>query len=112
MRPLGDRRIRVRFEVVGSLNGTLEVLSTARVVNISAGGALLETKTALPVGSVQMMHIDLGGQPQRVTGRVRRLEKAEWPATAQHYAVGVEFLAPSPALSQSLAELVAEVQAD
>ena len=38
---LGDRRSRVRLEVVGALWATLELTEPARVVNISREGALI-----------------------------------------------------------------------
>src|SRR5437870_2075071 len=40
MRPLGDRRARVRFEVVGSFWGTVDLAEPARVININRTGAL------------------------------------------------------------------------
>ena len=41
MRPLGDRRRRIRLEVVGSLWGALEIDRQAELMNISRTGALI-----------------------------------------------------------------------
>ena len=53
MMALGDRRARVRLEVVGALWATLELTEPARVVNISKDGALLTSPVAMPPESVQ-----------------------------------------------------------
>jgi len=105
MRPLGDRRLRLRFEVVGSLHGTLELSEPARVLNLSAGGALIRTALALRVGSVQTIHLNVAGRAARVTGLVRRLTPIE-SETGQAYSVGLEFMSPSPAVAASLEELL------
>jgi PilZ domain-containing protein len=106
MRPLGDRRIRLRFEVVGTLHGTLELSEPARVLNLSAGGALIRTPLALPVGSAQTIHLNLGGRTTRVTGLVKRLTPMEVEGGRGAYSVGLEFVSPSPALAASLEELL------
>ena len=50
---LGDRRSRVRLEVVGALWATLELTEPARVVNISREGALITSPVPMPPESVQ-----------------------------------------------------------
>lgn len=105
MRPLGDRRLRLRFEVVGSLHGTLELSEPARVLNLSTGGALIRTALQLRVGSVQTVHLNVGGRTTRVTGLVRRLTPIESEA-GQAYSVGLEFVSPSGAAAASLEELL------
>ena len=50
MIPLGDRRVRVRFEVVGTLHGVLEFSEPPRVLNLSAGGALDQDALAAACG--------------------------------------------------------------
>jgi hypothetical protein len=105
MRPLGDRRIRIRFEVVGTLHGTLELSEPAKVLNLSAGGALIRTPLALPVGSMQTIHLNLGGRTTRVSGLVRRLTPIAEPGR-EAYSVGLEFVSPSPILAASVEELL------
>ena len=55
---LGDRRSRVRLEVVGALWATLELTEPARVVNISRDGALITSPVPMPPESVQPLHPD------------------------------------------------------
>ena len=102
MKPLGDRRARVRFEVLGTLRGTLELSEATRVVNISAHGALVESPAKVALGSLHEIHLIIDGQPARVTARVRRLEQVEGEHQPPHYFVGFEFLSPPSALTESI----------
>jgi CheY-like chemotaxis protein len=62
------------------------------VYNISAGGALLETKGPLPVGLEIDLMLDLCGERARVRARVARIQDPSWLEIG---GVGVEFLNPS-----------------
>jgi hypothetical protein len=108
MIPLGDRRIRIRFEVVGSLHGTLELAEPPRVLNLSAGGALIRTPLLLSVGSLHTIFLNVNGRTSRITGQVRRVTRIEAESA---YSVGVEFVAPSPLAAASL-EALLEGQTD
>ena len=93
MRPLGDRRSRVRFEVVGGLWGTLEANRDARLLNISRSGALIVSPVPLAVDSIQTVRLMMKQNEFYVHARVRHVT----PAAAQggeepQYEVGVEFL--------------------
>jgi len=101
MRPLGDRRTRVRLEVLGTLRGTLELNEPARVLNISAHGALIETSVRVAVGSFQELQLKIDSRTTRVAGRVRRLEQVQ-PSETGKYLIGLEFLSPSPSFTDSL----------
>jgi PilZ domain len=106
MRPLGDRRIRVRFEVVGRLSGTLELSEPARAVNISAKGVLIRTLWPVPVGSLQTIHLNMEGGTARVSARVCRLARMDPRNGASAYAVGLEFVSPPAMLTESVAQLI------
>jgi hypothetical protein len=111
MSPLADRRARIRYEVIGVLRGTLELSEPARVLNISGGGALLETTTPIPVGSTQAVHMTIDGHPARITSRVRHLSRIGQPPK-ESYAIGVEFVSPPAELAVSMANLLGEARAD
>ena len=102
MKPLGDRRARVRFEVLGTLRGTLELAETARVVNISAHGALVESSASVALGSVHELHLTFDGRPARVTARVCRVDPISDERQPQRYTIGLEFLSPPSALTESI----------
>jgi CheY-like chemotaxis protein len=61
------------------------------VYNISPGGALLETKGPLPVGTELELLLDLRGRQVRVRARVARVQAPSWLEVG---GVGVEFLDP------------------
>jgi hypothetical protein len=107
MRPLGDRRSRVRLEVLGTLKGTLDLTEPARLLNISAYGALIQTSTSMTVGSFQEIQVTLDGRVTRIPGRVRRFETladiSDWK-----YLVGLEFLTPVPSLTETFAQISRE----
>jgi hypothetical protein len=108
-RPLGDRRARVRFEVLGTLRGTLELAESARVVNISAHGALIESAAQVALGSLHELQLTLEGHLTRVAARVCRLEQAGGPSGSPLYLIGLEFLSPPSALVESIRTLAGEV---
>lgn len=101
--PLGDRRSRVRLEVVGSLWGTIDVHEPARVLEISKGGALILSSVAAAPDSVQVLSLSVDGSPVSVDARVRHVRAV--PATDDHpvqYLLGVEFLALPAMLTHAL----------
>ena len=95
---LGDRRSRVRLEVVGALWATLELSEPARVVNISRDGALITSPVPMPPESVQPLHLKLEGREVTVDARVRHIRRVSGPDEPIRYLVGVEFLSTPPAL--------------
>ena len=93
MRPLGDRRGRMRLEVVGLLWGTLEVTHQARVVNISRHGALIASPVPVVVESTQAVSLMLFGQEVRLRARVRHLNRVvEEGEGGEQYRIGLEFI--------------------
>lgn len=92
-RRLGDRRRRPRFEIVGELWGTLDIVTPLPLRNVGRGGALLESRRTLPVDSVHpvMMTSDSGGAGAQV--RVRHVNPVPGPAGEEYYLIGLEFLA-------------------
>ena len=102
MRPLGDRRARVRFEVVGILWGALELSEPARIVNLSDHGALIETKLAVPVDSTQPVHFLVKGNRLVVDARVIHLRRILGDDDPPRYLIGVEFLTPPLPLLHSI----------
>jgi hypothetical protein len=108
-KPLGDRRARVRFEVLGTLRGTLELTESARVVNISVQGALIESNAKVALGSLHELQLTLDGHLARVASRVCRLEQVSGPGGSPLYLVGLEFLSPPSTLADSIRMLAGEV---
>lgn len=98
-RRLGDRRNRVRYEIVGQLWGSLETFEPMEVHNISQGGALVETRLPLNADSVQRLRLTAHEQTLDLQARVAHVSQRQDVTAPENYLVGVEFLAlPQPAL--------------
>lgn len=107
MQRWGDRRVRMRFEVVGTLWGQLELTERARIVNISATGALIESPLAMALGSTQAVRVSVGDDQVLVEARVRHLRAIDPEAPHPRYVVGVEFVAPPVPLIHSIEQIAA-----
>ena len=71
----GDRRAKNRFELVGTLPGTLETWHRHRVRNLSPGGALVESTVPLPAGSRLSGRLLFQGSQREVKAEVRHTEE-------------------------------------
>ena len=93
MRPLGDRRHRIRLEVVGALWGALEIDRQAQLVNISRTGALIMSAIPAALDSLQSLRLTIEGHEVKLDARVRHLQRlAESGAGEPRYRIGLEFL--------------------
>ena len=97
MRPLGDRRRRIRLEVVGSMWGALEIDRAAHLLNISRTGALIASPVPAAVDSTQSVRLTIEGHEVKLAARVRHLQRLNDVREGEpHYRIGLEFLeAPS-----------------
>ena len=103
MRPLGDRRGRIRLEVVGLLWGTLEVSNQARVINISRNGALIASPIPAVIESTQAVRLMLHTEEIKLRARVRHLKRVSGTGDEDaHYRIGLEFLDQPASLLQAL----------
>jgi hypothetical protein len=92
MKPLGDRRAAVRLEIVGSLWGSVHLTQTARVVNISPGGALVMSPVAMAAQSMAPVKVTVDGQQVTIDARVRHMKQIPAsPDAPAHYLIGLEF---------------------
>lgn len=93
MRPLGDRRRRIRLEVVGSLWGALEIERQAQLMNISRTGALIVSPLPAAVDSMQSVKLTIEGHEIKLAARVRHVQRLD--ASVAPVPSGVEGLALS-----------------
>ena|SRR2546423_8473334 len=109
MRSLGDRREHSRFEVFGACWGAFGFSEPVRVVNISPDGALLDTRRALPVESVQSVYVTVEGRGATVEGRVRHLTPVPADGRQERYLIGFEFVSPSASFVEAVEDMVDRV---
>ena len=103
MRPLGDRRRRIRLEVVGSLWGAIEIERQAQLVNISRGGALITSPVPAAVDSMQSIKLNVEGHEVKVAARVRHLQRLSDVVEGEpRYSIGLEFLEAPAVLTHAL----------
>lgn len=102
MKPLGDRRLHVRLEIVGSLWGTLDLTEPGRVLNISPTGALIESPVAMVPNSTQVIKLNLDGDELTLEARVCHFRRSEQRQQPQQYLVGLEFLGVPVAWANAL----------
>jgi hypothetical protein len=100
-RKIGDRRKGPRFDLVGELWGSLDVSSSLPIVNLAAGGALLQSAAPLPRGSVHSVLAVTADESHEVTVRVRHSLEGDDQGHVC-YLIGVEFVDVSPALAEFL----------
>jgi len=102
MRPLGDRRRRIRLEVVGSLWGTLEVDRPAQLLNISRSGALIMSPVPGVVDSTQSVRVTVEGHEVKLTSRIRHSQRIADAEGEPRYRIGIEFLEAPAVLIHAL----------
>ena len=103
MSSLGDRRRRIRLEIVGSLWGTFEIERQALLLNISRTGALIVSPVAVAVDSTQSLKITVEGHEVKVSARVRHLQRLGDPVEGEPtYRIGLEFLEAPAVLGHAL----------
>jgi len=88
---IGDRRARGRFEVVGSLTGTLETTRRLAIRNIGPGGALLDSPVPLTLGSRLSGRLGIRGHGRNAEARVRHLTALSDRGGGIHYLVGLQW---------------------
>ena len=93
----GDRRTRIRLEVVGALRAMLALDQSAQILNISAGGALITCPLPPPINSQLSLHFPLGLGECVLAARVRHHSPVTDAAGGgpRRYTVGIEFIAPT-----------------
>jgi len=101
MKPLGDRRARVRYDVVGTLFGRLDLGTSVRILNVSTIGALFSSSQPMPLGVRQSVLFTVQGKQFAVGVVPRRIEQIE-RAGHPEFHVCVEFVSIPEGLADSL----------
>jgi hypothetical protein len=93
------------MEIVGRFWGTLELLETARVVNISTTGALIESPLPVALHSTEAVHLVVDGEEIAVNAQVRHQRQVIRDGEAPQYLIGLEFLSPPHLLIHSIQQI-------
>jgi hypothetical protein len=95
-----DRRERSRFEVVGTLAGTLEVPRRLHVRNLGVGGALIESTVPIVAASRARVRVLYRGRPCEVRAEVRHVTWVRDEQKGVRYLAGLAW--DSPILADDL----------
>lgn len=106
-----DRRVATRFEVLGGLWGSVEMLEPMRVHNIAPEGMLTESRTPLPVGTVLALRLLRGCDAVVIRAGVRHSTPGDAAVGTGKYLVGLEFLDLDPQAAKLVGDLVTEPSA-
>jgi hypothetical protein len=104
-----DRRGAIRFEVVGTLRGTLAADAALHVRDLGRGGALVEAPWPLEPESVHTVGLDTGALVFTCEARVRHVRRSD--DTAGHL-IGLEFLSLDPMQLDALDAALADAPPD
>jgi hypothetical protein len=108
MTPAGDRRAHPRFEIVGGLWGTFEMVVALTVVNISSGGLLVTCPVPLERDSVHRLTMRRGDLQAAVDVKVCHSEEAAGEA-GPGFVMGCEFVSRTSAMEALLSDGQAEI---
>ncbi len=101
MERLGDRRAGSRFELVEPLFGTLDVMQSAHLIDVSRTGALVVLTNPVAVGSLQSFYFMVHGNRVPVSVVVRRVVRTESNGGLQFH-VGVDFTSTAEPLIEAI----------
>jgi hypothetical protein len=107
MKPLGDRRVRPRFEILGALWGTLDLDEGARVLDISSTGALIESTESATVDSMQLVRIVIAGTEITTSAYVRHVRFVTDDDLRTRHLIGLELISPPVSLQYAIDQLAA-----
>jgi PilZ domain len=105
---MADRRASERFEVAGSLWGTLEFHEAVVVRNLGEGGLMVEVTPDSSLGSFRAADISLTGSGIDLPAIVRHVSPQSDENAAGRHLVGLEFVNLSRSVRLELDQLIAE----
>src|SRR3712207_8185760 len=92
---MSDKRDRERVPIAGQVTGEVMVFQPMTILDISRGGAQIETPFPLQLDSLHDFRLNLGDRSVVVQGRIAHCHIGELTETAALYRTAVEFVAPS-----------------
>jgi len=92
MADMSDKRDRERVPLEGQVRGEVMVFQPMTILDISIGGAQIETAFALQLDSLHDFRLSLGDRSVVVKGRIAHCHIGELTDVAAFYRTGVEFV--------------------
>lgn len=108
--PPPERRASDRLPILGDLHGEIMVFQPMSVREIGRGGVQVETRVPLQVNSLHELRLTLGSRSVVVRGRVVHCSIADVDQEQVVYAAGLEFIEPTPYVSEAITGFVSAVR--
>ena len=102
----GNKRDRERVPLEGQVRGEVMVFHPMTILDISVGGAQIETAFALQFDSMHDFRLCLGDRSLVVKGRVAHCHIGELTDVAAYYRTGIEFVDLSDHASNAISDFV------
>ncbi len=106
-----EKRDRERVPLAGQVTGEVMVFQPMTILDISHGGAQIETPFPLQLDSLHDFRLSLGDRSVVVKGRIAHCHVGELTESAALYRTGVEFIEPSEHARHAIAMFVEAVRA-
>jgi hypothetical protein len=101
-----DKRDRERVPILGELHGEVMVFQPMAILDISRGGAQIETPFPLQLDSLHDFRLTLGERSVVVKGRIAHCHIGDLEEELVLYRSGIEFVEPSQHAGSAIAEFV------
>jgi PilZ domain len=106
-----NKRDKERVPTIGQLEGAVMVFQPMTIVDISHGGAQVETPFPLQLDSLHEFRLSLIDRSVVVKGRIAHCYVGELRNDVTVYRTGVEFVEPSEPVRQAIAHFVDALRA-
>lgn len=107
-----DKRDAERMPIPGQITGEVTIYEPMTILDMSAGGAQIETRFALHLDSLHDFRLSLGSRSVVVKGRIVHCQIGELKEGAVLYRTGVEFVEPSEHAIAAIRTFVATLRAE
>ena len=104
------KRDRERLPLAGQVTGEVMVFQPVTILDISRGGAQVETPFPLQLDSLHDFRLSLGERSVVVKGRIAHCHIGELTESSALYRTGVEFVEPSEHATAALVEFIEHLQ--
>jgi PilZ domain-containing protein len=102
---------RERVPLAGQVTGEVMVYQPVTILDISHGGAQIETPYPLQLDSLHDFRLALGPRSIVVKGRIAHCHVEELTESSALFRTGVEFIEPSEHVREAIAGFVAALKA-
>jgi PilZ domain-containing protein len=102
----GDKRDTERVPLAGQVTGEVMAFQPMTILDISQGGAQIETSFPLQLDSLHDFRLSLGDRSVVVKGRIAHCHIGELTESSALYRTGVEFIEPSEHVAAAITSFV------